>query len=210
MFSKFYRIAFLSFTICFITTSASHALILSQTADLNSPSVFLHSQHIEISGFFPDTTITNGENIELSFSFIENQKLIAHNDLELYFWISLDNSEPRADYLANENPFIEFYDLNGSYNLLNISSTGWDQNSLISGIANYDLADDIHFSGFKITFDAVVEPIDQDFLFDKFGVFITSSTDLDVYPSNVPVPAAVWLLGSGLVGLIGLRRKMNR
>jgi len=28
-------------------------------------------------------------------------------------------------------------------------------------------------------------------------------------PAAVPVPAAVWLLGSGLAGLIGLRRKMN-
>ena len=28
--------------------------------------------------------------------------------------------------------------------------------------------------------------------------------------SNVPLPGAVWLLGSGLVGLAGLRRKFNR
>lgn len=29
-------------------------------------------------------------------------------------------------------------------------------------------------------------------------------------PSNVPVPAAVWLLGSGLVGLFGIKRKIKR
>ena len=29
------------------------------------------------------------------------------------------------------------------------------------------------------------------------------------HPEPVPVPAAVWLLGSGLVGLIGLRRKFR-
>ena len=29
------------------------------------------------------------------------------------------------------------------------------------------------------------------------------------YPSAVPVPAAVWLFGSGLLGLIGIRRRMN-
>jgi hypothetical protein len=28
-----------------------------------------------------------------------------------------------------------------------------------------------------------------------------------VAPSAVPVPGAVWLLGSGLMGLVGLRRK---
>jgi hypothetical protein len=28
--------------------------------------------------------------------------------------------------------------------------------------------------------------------------------------ASVPVPAAVWLLGSGLIGLAGLRRKVRR
>lgn len=28
--------------------------------------------------------------------------------------------------------------------------------------------------------------------------------------TTVPVPAAAWLLGSGVVGLVGLRRKMKR
>ncbi|MDY7001761.1 MAG: PEP-CTERM sorting domain-containing protein, partial [Thermodesulfobacteriota bacterium] len=29
-------------------------------------------------------------------------------------------------------------------------------------------------------------------------------------PPGVPVPAAVWLLGSGLLGLLGLRKKSRR
>lgn len=33
---------------------------------------------------------------------------------------------------------------------------------------------------------------------------------VQVMTSAVPVPAAVWLLGSGLIGLMGLRRKCNR
>jgi len=36
-----------------------------------------------------------------------------------------------------------------------------------------------------------------------------ASTDLTNVP-NVPVPPSVWLLGSGLVGLIGLRRRFHR
>jgi len=32
--------------------------------------------------------------------------------------------------------------------------------------------------------------------------------DVDVSP--VPIPGAVWLLGSGVVGLIGLKRRMRK
>lgn len=41
-----------------------------------------------------------------------------------------------------------------------------------------------------------------------FGVFATESGDFDVSFSvqSVPVPAAFWLLGSGLVGLVSIRR----
>ena len=31
-----------------------------------------------------------------------------------------------------------------------------------------------------------------------------------VYPSSVPIPAAVWLLAPGLLGLLGLRRRFNK
>jgi hypothetical protein len=41
------------------------------------------------------------------------------------------------------------------------------------------------------------------------AVFIEAGTFSDTPPSAVPVPAAVWLLGSGLVGLAGLRRKLG-
>jgi hypothetical protein len=36
---------------------------------------------------------------------------------------------------------------------------------------------------------------------------INSTGQVDLNPSAVPVPAAVWLLGSGLFGLIGIRRR---
>ena len=34
-----------------------------------------------------------------------------------------------------------------------------------------------------------------------------SIVQIDAIPSNVPIPGAVWLLGSGLLGLVGIRRK---
>lgn len=53
---------------------------------------------------------------------------------------------------------------------------------------------------------------------NQFQLFFSSSDPItfatlvnsDVgAPAPVPVPAAVWLLGSGLVGLLGIRRKMK-
>ena len=38
-----------------------------------------------------------------------------------------------------------------------------------------------------------------------FGAWAVQSGDVDI--SAVPVPAAVWLFGSGLVGLIGVARR---
>ena len=47
-----------------------------------------------------------------------------------------------------------------------------------------------------------------------FSLFLTDTGEnLETYElgtiSNVPVPAAVWLLGSGLIGLLGLRKKIS-
>lgn len=49
--------------------------------------------------------------------------------------------------------------------------------------------------------------------FDKECGFFTSQTVLSGDIDNtyvVPVPAALWLLGSGLIGLIGIRRKIKK
>lgn len=43
------------------------------------------------------------------------------------------------------------------------------------------------------------------------SAYFGSSSDPTVPPSHVPVPAAAWLLGSGLIGLVGLaRRKVSQ
>jgi len=36
------------------------------------------------------------------------------------------------------------------------------------------------------------------------------ATYWDYTATSVPIPAAVWLLGSGLVGIVGIRRKYNK
>jgi hypothetical protein len=47
----------------------------------------------------------------------------------------------------------------------------------------------------------------EQMLSGSLGSGLANGSGLDVGASPVPVPAAAWLLGSGLVGLIGIRRK---
>jgi hypothetical protein len=47
------------------------------------------------------------------------------------------------------------------------------------------------------------------------SVVLSYNTDMWLFgsapcPCPAPIPGAVWLLGSGLVGLMGLRRKLRR
>ena len=46
-------------------------------------------------------------------------------------------------------------------------------------------------------------------LYDEVGIPIDSHVQLEI-TAPVPVPGAVWLLGTGIIGLLGLRRKVFR
>ena len=64
------------------------------------------------------------------------------------------------------------------------------------GLAYYvGLTSDIGFTSAILQFDALAE-----------GTFLYSVDDI-TYASAVPVPAAVWLFGSGLIGLTGMARR---
>jgi hypothetical protein len=42
------------------------------------------------------------------------------------------------------------------------------------------------------------------------GIPITGGTTSDSFVSSVPIPAAAWLLGSGLLGLVAIRRRKKQ
>jgi len=42
------------------------------------------------------------------------------------------------------------------------------------------------------------------------GNYVGAQLTINETPSSVPIPAAIWLFGAGLVGLVGLRRKFSK
>ncbi len=69
--------------------------------------------------------------------------------------------------------------------------------------ANLDYSHTLVWGGVTVT----------DFTYGNVVNFTNSSTSgfnyADAYGSSIPVPAAIWLFGTGLIGLLGLRRRGN-
>jgi|GEM_PF-4130487 len=76
-----------------------------------------------------------------------------------------------------------------------LSLSGGNTGDLLNGIVN-----DLVASG--------EVPFALNFPITNFPISLVGTADIEASP--VPVPAAVWLLGSGLIGLIGVRRRRHR
>jgi len=82
---------------------------------------------------------------------------------------------------------------------------GIDINSILDGLTG------IHFDLFTISGDGIFDPFDTSQDKNLVEAFAPFSHDAQVTtgepPAAVPVPAAVWLFGSGLIGLVGISRR---
>jgi hypothetical protein len=45
---------------------------------------------------------------------------------------------------------------------------------------------------------------------DKFSSWVTGNPKISMVTAQVPIPGAIWLLGSGLLGLLGIRRRRKK
>lgn len=62
---------------------------------------------------------------------------------------------------------------------------------------------------YDLSFADGASTLDLTFQFVNYYSGYLMVDDIEITGSPVPVPAAVWLLGSGMVGLVGLRRKQS-
>jgi len=83
-------------------------------------------------------------------------------------------------------------------------SGGIVSQSYQSGVTN--LTDSFfEFDGLVATIGPFTNPSSQAYTVDRLSIFLTSGNFSYVNP--VPIPSAVWLFGSGLIGLIGVARR---
>ena len=79
----------------------------------------------------------------------------------------------------------------------------WDNEDYTNEAASWDITAALDgATGFQLGFWFLAMEDDG---WSSYGYF--GADNIEVTGNQVPVPAAVWLLGSGLLGLIGIRRK---
>lgn len=70
------------------------------------------------------------------------------------------------------------------------------------GLTAFDFAANVGTMGYLTSFELNVDAED-----DSLNFVNATWTGITITPTAVPVPAAVWLFGSGLLGLVGVARR---
>ena len=116
-------------------------------------------------------------------------------------------TDPNDALFNNPGAFLDLVDPTASVtdffndNVIGWEFYSWGSNNITAG-GTTNITDSFNPS---LQFD----PSENYYAFIAGGSVIPTEVDIDLTVSSVPVPAAVWLFGSGIVGLIGLARRKN-
>lgn len=158
--------------------------LFSLTSVPEALSETIYNYETVLDGSTIDTTLSSGAGITATLNIAVNEQVGAES-ISIVFTndlnFTLTGTVGGVYYPGATGTYTCFYDnSNGGVTVEFMTFDG--TNNLVSGISTFQ---------FQGTGQAVV--------------IITGTASI----SAVPVPAAVWLLGSGLVGLFGVRRKMR-
>jgi len=157
------------------------------------------SEKVTIQPFTLDT----GDTVVVDFSFLPGQSLLVDGigTINEQLRIKFDTFKG-TEFFGATSQSLTFSGIEGDYN-----SDTFNESSSFFGVANYTFDDIVTSSSFSFTggsTQATVTSISSpeslgDVYFSMFGDVVTVEV--------VPVPAAVWLFGSGLLGLVGMARR---
>jgi hypothetical protein len=78
----------------------------------------------------------------------------------------------------------------------------WGSYSVQLTAANFD-----RFEGPSATFESIMSNVTAVYILGDYGAVDTGGLDNVFITAAVPIPAAAWLLGSGMIGLAAIRRR---
>ncbi|MEN6375595.1 MAG: VPLPA-CTERM sorting domain-containing protein [Smithella sp.] len=127
-------------------------------------------------------------------------------------YVDLDGSSGQAGIMTTKTTFapgsykLEFLlagSQRGDTNTVDISMGNWTQTLTLNS------SDPLTLYSYNITINTVGPLSFHNRGGDDVGA-ILDNVSVSASSSTVPIPAAAWLLGSGLLGLVGLRKKFNK
>lgn len=173
---------------------------------------------------FIAATLSTGQAWSAPSVVLDDVNLVAgQTSVDIGVYIQTDNSEPVDSATFDYIPIVGFNLTGITFNkptddwLTTVNLTNHKFGALDYGYPSVALESNYHFAtmhySFADTFFNTVSSVQI-----LFNEYILGDSVGNVYPSvpisgglvtaaPVPVPAAAWLLGSGLLGLMGLRRK---
>ncbi len=162
------------------------------TFDVNENDSFVFGTLNYSNGTISDGTGANSIDLSVGLNFITPLEIVE----DFTFNLGLINTSNTSD--ANSSADIVNFDNSVPTNLFNYEGTDFTLEFLGFGTLN----------GGGFTVEDSFRVLENDSATVDLVGRITSTPDTSVLPpSAVPVPAAVWLFGSGILGLIGMRKK---
>jgi hypothetical protein len=150
------------------------------------------------TGDFTGWTVSPG-----AFAYVGSPGYMSSNEAVLGTNGAVDTISQTFATTAGQSYLVSFYLANDDFTKLNSFSALWNGTPALQAASNANAFDYMPF-----TFTGIGQGSSTTLSFAFQNDAASFHLD-DVSASSVPEPGAMWLLGSGLIGLIGIKRKLS-